>query len=98
MQIAGGVIVALASIVINRTKNYSDLLQDGILTLPVIILIIGLVVGLIGFFGCFGAMRENKCMLYTVSVKCLNYNDLVYVHIWLFGGNRARVFAVTWYY
>lgn len=65
--IAGGVIVALASIVINRTSTYSDLLQDGILTLPVIILIIGLAVGLIGFFGCFGAMRENKCMLYTYA-------------------------------
>jgi len=61
-------VVALASIVIHRSSEYGELFLDGILTLPLWTLIVGVVITLLGFFGCCGAMRENSCMLYTYAV------------------------------
>jgi len=61
-------VVALASIVIHRSSEYGELFLDGILTLPIWTLIVGIVITLLGFFGCCGAMRENSCMLYTYAV------------------------------
>ncbi|KAL7639823.1 UNVERIFIED_CONTAM: hypothetical protein RMT77_009236 [Armadillidium vulgare] len=63
----GAGVVALSSIVIHRSSQYGELFLKGILTLPILILIAGLIITLLGFFGCCGAMRENTCMLYTYA-------------------------------
>lgn len=65
-QALGIGVITLGSIVIHRSSEYGELLFEGILTLPIWTLLLGIVITLIGFFGCCGAMKENSCMLYTV--------------------------------
>ena len=59
--------VALASLIINKDNNYGSLLVQGVFTLPIIILIAGLIIVVIGFLGCCGAVKGSSCMLQTVS-------------------------------
>lgn len=67
----GVAVVVLASIVIAKDNTYGILLSEGTFSLPIIILIAGLVILLIGFLGCCGALKENSCMLQTYAVIVL---------------------------
>ncbi|XP_066951441.1 CD63 antigen-like [Macrobrachium rosenbergii] len=67
----GVAVVALASIVISKDNTYGVLLSEGTFALPIIILIAGLIILLIGFLGCCGAAQESRCMLYTYAVIVL---------------------------
>ncbi|XP_045109350.1 leukocyte surface antigen CD53-like [Portunus trituberculatus] len=64
---AGVAVVALASMIINTDSTYGSLLINGIFTLPIIILIAGLIIVIIGFLGCCGAMKGSSCMLKTYA-------------------------------
>jgi len=63
--------VILASIIISKNSVYGELLQGGTFTLPICVLIAGLIILLIGFFGCCGALKENSCMLQTYAAVVL---------------------------
>jgi len=67
----GLAVVVLASVVIHKDTTIGVLLQGGIFTLPICILIAGLIVLLIGFLGCCGAIKENSCMLKTYAAIVL---------------------------
>lgn len=64
----GVAVVALASMIIHKNSIYGRLLSDGIFTVPVLVLIAGLFIVVLGFLGCCGAMKENSCMLKTYAV------------------------------
>lgn len=64
---AGVAVVALASMIINKDGTYGSLLVSGVFTLPIIILIAGLIIVVIGFLGCCGAMKGSSCMLKTYA-------------------------------
>ncbi|KAF2343704.1 Tetraspanin/Peripherin [Trinorchestia longiramus] len=64
-------VVVLASLILSNSNDFKVLLSDGVFTLPIVLLILGLIVMLIGFFGCFGAMRESPCLLYTYATIVL---------------------------
>lgn len=51
--------------------GYSDFLDQQFFTLPTFLVVIGSLVFLIAFFGCFGAIKENYCMVLTFSVLLL---------------------------
>jgi len=40
---------------------------------PVVLIVVAVIVALIAFFGCFGAIKENKCMLitYFIIILCI---------------------------
>ncbi|XP_064082241.1 CD63 antigen-like [Macrobrachium nipponense] len=63
----GVAVVALASMVISKDNTYGVLLSEGTFSLPIIILIAGLIILLIGFLGCCGAVQESPCLLYTYA-------------------------------
>ena len=44
-------------------KNHIDVLSDPALLMS----ILGCIIFIIGFFGCLGALRENICLLKSVS-------------------------------
>ncbi|KAK7085985.1 Tetraspanin-9 [Halocaridina rubra] len=67
----GVAVVVVASIVISKDNTYGTLLSQGVFSLPIIILIAGLVILIIGFLGCCGALKENSCMLQTYAVIML---------------------------
>lgn len=59
--------VILASVILSKNSVYGDLLVSGTFTLPTIILVAGLIILLLGFLGCCGALKENSCMLQTYA-------------------------------
>jgi|ERR1711973_43836 len=64
----GSAVIALASVVIHRGNQFQALFNEGIVTLPIWVLIVGVVITLLGFFGCCGACQESRCMLLSYGV------------------------------
>jgi CD63 antigen len=62
-----GVVVAGATIQI-RYSTYINFLGDTFLSAPILLIAVGAVIAVMGFFGCCGAIRENYCMSMTVSL------------------------------
>jgi CD63 antigen len=48
-------------------KEYISFLGSSYLNTPIILIVVGAVIFIIAFLGCCGAIKENKCMLYTYS-------------------------------
>ena len=48
-----------------EAKDYLNFLGDNYTNTPVFIIILGGIIFVVAFFGCCGAMKENKCMMYT---------------------------------
>jgi CD63 antigen len=46
---------------------------------PVLLVVVGITVFVVAFFGCCGAVKENHCMIMTVS-KC-GFCDFVFKNI-----------------
>jgi len=63
----GVAVVVLASLVLSHGHDFNTLIDKGSFTVPIILLVIGIIILLIGFFGCFGAIRESPCLLYTYA-------------------------------
>lgn len=61
MVVTGAVIQGLYS-------TYLDFLGNEFLSAPMLFIIVGVVIFLVAFFGCCGAVRENSCMMLTFSV------------------------------
>jgi len=64
-------VVVLASLIISHGQDFNTLVDQGSFTVPIILLAIGIIILLIGFFGCFGAIRESPCLLYTYATIVL---------------------------
>merc|ERR1712203_868675 len=45
--------------------DYLNFLGDNYTNTPVFIIILGAIIFVVAFFGCCGAIKENKCMMYT---------------------------------
>lgn len=67
----GVAVIVLASLILSQTGDFQALLDQGTFTIPIIFLLIGIAVMLLGFFGCFGALRESPCLLYTYATIVL---------------------------
>lgn len=51
-------------------KNYSELMDGGLFSASVVVIVVGFLIALIGFLGCCGAAKKNGCMLLLYSL-CL---------------------------
>jgi CD63 antigen len=47
--------------------NYSFILDEKFFSAPALLIAVGVIVLIVSFFGCCGAVRENHCMILTVS-------------------------------
>ncbi|CRL01039.1 CLUMA_CG014482, isoform A [Clunio marinus] len=63
--ITGIVILSVGLTVQGIFDGYSDFLDSQFFTLPIFLIVIGSIIFVIAFFGCFGAMKENYCMIIT---------------------------------
>ncbi|XP_076066836.1 tetraspanin-3-like [Oratosquilla oratoria] len=63
----GLAVVVLSSTVLARGQDYIHVLQEGSFPVPVVVLIAGVIILILGFFGCCGALRESPCMLNTYA-------------------------------
>jgi len=74
--------------VMGRTSssNWKEMIQDTfVLNAANIIIAAGVIVGLIGFLGCCGALKKSKCMLYSFAVTiglifCLEIGGGIYAY------------------
>lgn len=69
--ISGIIILTIGAIAQHNYANYSPFLEDNIATGPIILIVVGVIVFVVAFFGCCGAVKENHCMIITFSVLLL---------------------------
>lgn len=67
-QCVGAVVLSIGSWMLAKSNEFLDLFSEDTL-----VVVAGMMVGvgcfafLVGFCGCCGALKESKCLLYTVS-------------------------------
>ena len=68
-QISGVVIIIVGALIESIYRNYLNFLAPKLsfASPPMVLIGVGLVIFVVGFFGCCGAAKENRCMVVTVS-------------------------------
>ena len=66
-QISGIAILTVGALMQNFYSNYTDFLHGNFYVAPLLLIILGVIVFVVAFFGCCGAVKENLCMIMTVS-------------------------------
>lgn len=68
-----GLIILIAGIKAKiNSSPYIDLTDENFYTsAPVVLIIVGIIVFVVAFFGCCGAVKENHCMIVTFAVFLL---------------------------
>ncbi|XP_042210922.1 CD63 antigen-like [Homarus americanus] len=61
-------VVGAAAAVLNQDTIFGALLTKEFYTLPITTLMIGIFITLLGVLGCWGAIKENSCLLMTYAV------------------------------
>jgi CD63 antigen len=62
------VVLSIGAVIQGYYKNYSYFLDDRFFSAPALLIAVGAIVLIISFFGCCGAVKENHCMIFAVSV------------------------------
>lgn len=65
--VSGCVIVGFGSYMYAEMNTYFDFVGGGVVNSAMVIIIIGVVIAVISFFGCCGACTEKSCMMYTFA-------------------------------
>ncbi|XP_043665826.1 CD63 antigen-like [Vespula pensylvanica] len=66
--ISGIVFISVGAVILVGYSTYNNFVDSWFFAAPVLMIIVGVVVFLVSFFGCCGAIKENHCMLITYSV------------------------------
>ena len=64
---AGLGLIITGGVIQGKYKSYFDFFGNSFGSVAILLIIIGAVIFVIGFFGCCGAYKENYCMVMTVS-------------------------------
>lgn len=73
--------MGLSGYLIYIGNEYQDLISMKYMSVPIVFLVLGIAIVIIGFFGCFGALRESPCLLnsYAVIVMVLLLGQIALV-------------------
>lgn len=66
-QISGIGIIIAGAVVLADVGEYSHFMESRMLAPPVVLIVVGAIVFIVAFLGCFGAMREKPTLLISVS-------------------------------
>ena len=68
MQVSGVVIITVGAVIESFFRNYLNFLAPKLAfaSPPMVLIGVGVVIFVVGFFGCCGAAKENRCMVVTV--------------------------------
>ncbi|KAK2579291.1 hypothetical protein KPH14_008249 [Odynerus spinipes] len=69
--ISGIVFISVGAVILVAYKGYDNFVDSWFFAAPVLMIVVGVIVLLVSFFGCCGAIKENHCMLITFSVFLL---------------------------
>jgi len=67
VAITGLVLVAIGTYAQVYDKNYINFLGNQYASIPIFIIVVGVVIFVIAFYGCCGASRKSRCMLRTYA-------------------------------
>ena len=65
-QVSGITLIITAAVIQGVYSKSLDFLGNEFLSAPMLFIIVGVVIFLVAFFGCCGAIKENNCMMITV--------------------------------
>ena len=63
-------------VVLVEGKNWNEIVDNKTVPVSVMLLVVGLVIAIVGFLGCFGAMKQNSNMLLVVSILLVSLEYL----------------------
>ena len=66
-QILGVVLFVVGIVVLVEGQNWNDIIDNKTVPVSVMLIVVGLIIAIVGFLGCFGAMKQNGGMLLLVS-------------------------------
>jgi hypothetical protein len=66
LQLSGITILVIGTVIQIKYRLYVNIFGNDFLAAPILLICVGSVVAVLGFFGCCGAIRENYCMTMTV--------------------------------
>jgi len=69
--IAGCVLIGFGAWSQIEAKDYLNFLGENYINTPIFIIIVGCVIFVVAFFGCCGAWRESRCLIFTYAVFLL---------------------------
>nr|XP_012143511.1 PREDICTED: CD63 antigen-like [Megachile rotundata] len=69
--ITGIVFIAVGTVILVVYSGYNNFMDSWFFAAPVLMIVVGVVVFIVSFFGCCGAVKENHCMIITFSVLLL---------------------------
>ncbi|XP_015110265.1 CD63 antigen isoform X2 [Diachasma alloeum] len=69
--ITGVVFITVGGVILSYYSGYRSFVDNWFFAAPVLMIVVGVIVFLISFFGCCGAVKENHCMIITFSVLLL---------------------------
>ncbi|XP_014480564.1 PREDICTED: CD63 antigen-like isoform X1 [Dinoponera quadriceps] len=69
--VTGIVFISVGAVILVAYNGYNNFVDSWFFAAPVLMIIVGVIVFLVSFFGCCGAVKENHCMIITFSVLLL---------------------------
>lgn len=66
--ISGCTLIIVGAVIEAHYSTYLDFISHSYLSAPSILIAVGVLIFIVGFFGCCGAIKENHCMVVTFSV------------------------------
>ncbi|KAK9708989.1 Tetraspanin family [Popillia japonica] len=69
--VSGIAILSVGAVIHQSYHHYSQFVDPTFESAPIFFIIVGVIVFVVAFFGCCGAVRENHCMVITFSVLIL---------------------------
>jgi CD63 antigen len=71
LQITGLVLIIVGAVIQGLYEEYSSVLDDRFFSETALLIAVGAIVFIVSFFGCCGAVKENHCMILTVSIHSI---------------------------
>ncbi|XP_076032825.1 CD63 antigen-like isoform X2 [Oratosquilla oratoria] len=65
--VSGIALIIVGSVIETQYRSYLDFFSSSYLSIPVLLITLGVVIFVVGFFGCCGAMKESHCMVVTFA-------------------------------
>ncbi|KAK3895503.1 hypothetical protein Pcinc_000784 [Petrolisthes cinctipes] len=66
--ISGFAVIIVGSVIEAHYRSYLDFISSSYLSASSVLIGVGVLIFVVGFFGCCGAIKENHCMIVTFAV------------------------------
>ena len=86
LQLAGLALIVVGAVVQSKFNQHIVILDSKFNAAAILLIVVGVIVFVIGFFGCCGACKEHYCMTITVSLSrsrrvCVDHGEFVSITV-----------------